>query len=80
MVGTTLISDFLPPIDGHTDQILKDIAQGQKAGVTATPAFFLGVTTPNSPTLKVVKAIKGAKAYSAFKEEIDALLAAPPSS
>jgi protein-disulfide isomerase len=64
----------------HTDQIRKDIAEGQKAGVTATPAFFLGVTTPNSPTLKVVKAIKGAKAYSAFKEEIDALLAAPPSS
>ena len=64
----------------HTDQIRKDIAEGQKAGVTATPVFFLGVTTPNSPTLKVAKTIVGAKAYSAFKEEIDALLAAPPSS
>lgn len=64
----------------HTEQIRKDIAEGQKAGVTATPVFFLGVTTPNSPTLKVAKTIIGAKAYSAFKEEIDALLAAPPSS
>jgi protein-disulfide isomerase len=64
----------------HTEQIRKDIAEGQKAGVTATPVFFLGVTTPNSPTLKVTKTIIGAKAYSAFKEEIDALLAAPPPS
>jgi protein-disulfide isomerase len=64
----------------HTEQIRKNIAEGEKAGVTGTPTFFLGVTTPNSPTLKVTKTIVGAKAYTAFKEEIDALLAAPPSS
>ena len=64
----------------HAGQIRKDIAEGEKAGVTGTPAFFLGITTPNSPTLKVTKTIVGAKAYAAFKEEIDALLATPPSS
>ena len=64
----------------HVAQIRKDIAEGEKAGVTATPAFFLGVTTPNSQTLKVARTIKGAKPFSAFKEAIDALLAAPPPS
>lgn len=64
----------------HSDQIRKDMAEGQKAGATATPVFFLGVTTPNSPTLKVTKTLLGAKAYSAFKEEIDALLAKTPGS
>jgi protein-disulfide isomerase len=63
----------------HTEQIRKDIAEGEKAGVTGTPTFFLGVTTPNSPTMKVSKTMVGAKAYTAFKEEIDALLkTAPP--
>ena len=65
---------------GHAEQIRKDVTEGGKAGVTGTPTFFLGVTTPNSPTLKVTKTLVGAKAYTAFKEEIDALLAAPPSS
>ena len=64
----------------HVQQIRKDMAEGVKAGVTATPAFFLGVTTPNSQTLKVARTIKGAKPYAAFKEAIDALLAPPPSS
>lgn len=63
-----------------SDQIRKDIAEGQKAGVSATPAFFLGLTTPNSGTLKVAKSLVGAKAYASFKEEIDALLATAPKS
>ena len=66
--------------ESHKQQIQNDITEGQKAGVTGTPTFFLGRTVPNSQTLKVAKTLVGAKAYSAFKEEIDALLAAPPSS
>ena len=64
----------------HVQQIRKDMAEGEKAGVTATPAFFLGRTTPNSQTLKVAKTLRGAKPYAAFKEAIDALLATPPPS
>ena len=64
----------------HTQQIRKDIAEGEKAGVTGTPTFFLGTTTPNSPTLKATTTLVGAKQYSAFKEAIDALLAAKPAS
>lgn len=73
---------FQACLDGgaHGEQVRKDIAEGQKAGVTATPVFFLGVTSSNSQTLKVTKTIRGAKPYAAFKEAIDALLAtAPPS-
>ena len=61
----------------HAAQVRRDLAEGQKAGVTATPAFFLGLTTPNSSTLKVTRTLRGAKPYAAFKEAIDALLAAP---
>jgi protein-disulfide isomerase len=68
-------------VDLHAPAIRKDMADGQKAGVTSTPAFFLGVTQPGSQTLKVATTIKGAKPYAAFKEAIDALLGSqPPSS
>jgi len=66
--------------DRHAAEIRKDISEGEKAGVTGTPTFFLGATTPNSPTLKVTNTLVGAKQYSAFKEAIDALLAAKPAS
>lgn len=64
----------------HAAEIRRDIADGQKAGVTGTPTFFLGTTIPNSPTLKATTTLVGAKQYSAFKEAIDALLAAKPAS
>lgn len=61
-------------------EIRRDVVEGRQAGVTATPAFYLGRTQRNSPTMKVVTTLKGAKPYSAFTEAIDALLAAPPAS
>lgn len=64
----------------HTAQIRRDIAEGEKAGVTGTPTFFVGTTSPNSPTLKVTRTIVGSKQYSAYKEAIDALLPGAPSS
>ena len=56
--------------------IRKDIAEGQQAGVTGTPAFFLGLTDPNSGKVKALRVIKGAQAYAGFKDAIDSLLAA----
>lgn len=44
-------------------EIKKDLLDGQKAGVTGTPAFFVNA-----------KMIKGAQPYSVFKTEIDAAL------
>jgi protein-disulfide isomerase len=62
----------------HTGGIRKDFAMAVKAGVTGTPTFFLGLTSPGSTTLKIVKTISGAKPYPVFKEALDALLASAP--
>lgn len=59
----------------YAELIKKDIAEGQKAGVTGAPSFFIGYTEPDKPkTVKAIKMIKGAQPYSKFKETIDSLL------
>jgi protein-disulfide isomerase len=55
-------------------KIRKDLADGQKAGVTGTPSFFLGVTQRNDPKVKVLRTLKGAQPYTSFKDAIDGLL------
>ena len=55
----------------YTTEVRKDIADGQKAGVTGTPTFFLGITGPNNSKVKVLAVIEGAKPYAAFKAAID---------
>jgi len=61
---------------GHyTEAIRKDVAEGQKAGVTGTPAFFLGVAEGTDGKVKVLRALKGAQAYNGFKTAIDSVLA-----
>jgi protein-disulfide isomerase len=56
------------------DQVRKAQAEGQKAGVTGTPSFFLGMTDPKSSEVKVARTIKGAQAFGSFKAAIDSLL------
>jgi protein-disulfide isomerase len=56
-------------------KVRRDLADGAKAGVTGTPAFFLGVA--DGATVKVVRVIKGAQPLASFKEAIDSALAAP---
>ncbi len=56
-------------------EIRKDLAQGQSAGITGTPGFFLALTDPSSTKVKTVRFINGAQSYSAFKAQIDAVLA-----
>ena len=58
----------------YASAVRKDLADGQAAGVTGTPTFFLGLTDSNSSTVKVLKTLKGAQPYGAFKEAIDSLL------
>lgn len=64
----------------QTATVRKDLAEGRQAGLTATPAFFLGRTNAGSTTILATTTIRGAKAYPAFKEAIDALLASKPES
>ena len=54
-------------------KVRRDLADGGKAGVAGTPAFFLGVA--DGDTVKVVRVLKGAQGFAAFKEAIDGALA-----
>ena len=49
-------------------------AEGERAGVRGTPAFFLGLTEPNSEKITAVAAIRGAHPFAKFEEAIEKLL------
>ncbi len=70
------LSKFQPCLANgkYTAEIRKDIADGGKAGVKGTPTFFIGLTEPNKPTIKVHKVIRGAYPYSRFRAEIESLI------
>ncbi len=70
------VPTFQQCLDGgkYAAEIRKDLAEGQKAGVTGTPGFFLGMTSPNDSKVKTLKVLKGAQPYASFKEAIDSLL------
>jgi protein-disulfide isomerase len=75
-IGTD-VSKFQQCLDSgkYAEAIKKDIAEGQKAGVTGAPSFFLGYADPAKPgTVKATKMLKGAQPYAKFKEAIDSLL------
>ncbi len=72
------MTSFSTCLDGgkYTERVQKDLADGIKAGVGGTPAFFLGLTDPEDPTkIRAIKHLKGAQPYVVFKAAIDALLA-----
>jgi len=62
----------------QAEEIRKDMAEAQKAGVTGTPLFFLAYTDPSSSKVKTVARLSGAQPFSAFKAQIDKLLAEQP--
>lgn len=54
--------------------VRSDQADGQKAGVSGTPTFFLGLSEPNGSQVKALRKVVGAQPYSEFKAAIDSLL------
>ena len=56
-------------------KVRRDLADGQKAGMTGTPTFFIGVVDGKGPSVKIVQTLKGAQPYAAFKTAIDGVLA-----
>ncbi len=59
----------------YASEIRKDMALARTAGFTGTPSFGLGFTDPENPNqVKIVRSIKGAQAFNAFKFNIDSLL------
>lgn len=67
---------FTQCLEGGTKgaKVRKDLADGAKAGVNGTPAFFIGVA--DGANVKVTRTIKGAHPFASFKEAIDGVLAA----
>lgn len=59
----------------HADEIKKDMAEGQKAGVSGTPSSLIGWVQDDGKTVKALKIVKGAQPYAAFKDAIESLLA-----
>jgi len=59
----------------HSGEIKRETAEGQKAGVTGTPAFVLGFVESDGK-VKAVKKIVGAQPYNSFKSAIDQMLSA----
>ena len=58
----------------YASKIRDSISEGQKAGVTGTPAFFLAINEGNDSSVKTSKRITGAQPYANFKGAIDDLL------
>ena len=51
----------------YATEVQSDFADGTKAGVNQTPFFFLGLTEPNSPKVKVPHRDTGCKALRFFQ-------------
>jgi protein-disulfide isomerase len=58
----------------YANEAKEDMADGQRAGATGTPSFFIGLTDPKSKEIKAVKFIKGAQSFDTFKRTFDELL------
>jgi len=62
----------------YAARVHRDLADGIRAGINSTPSFFVGVPTPDQ-RMRVVRMLRGAQPFAAFKEIIDGLLARSPS-
>ncbi len=58
----------------YVAKIRRSLSEGVKAGVNATPIFFLGVVDGKDGKIKIVRRIRGARSYSTFRKAINDLL------
>jgi protein-disulfide isomerase len=56
------------------EAIKKDIEEAQSLGIEGTPAFLIGLVSPNGRSVNVRKVILGAEPYDSFKQTLDQLL------
>ena len=59
----------------YAGDIRKDMADANKIGITGTPTTVIGLTQPNDTKIKVLRVIRGAQAFAAFKEALDTIAA-----
>ena len=58
----------------YDEAIKKDIEEAQSLGIEGTPAFLIGLLSPNGRSVSVRKVILGAEPYDSFKQTLDELL------
>jgi protein-disulfide isomerase len=58
----------------YTNEIRKDLADGQRVGIRGTPSFLIGTSEGGASKIRVLKLIRGAQPYPMFKEALDSLL------
>jgi protein-disulfide isomerase len=61
----------------YAADIRKDIAEANRLGISGTPTTVIGMTQPNDSKVKVLRVIRGAQGYNAFKAAFDELLTPP---
>ena len=64
-------------LDGkkHAATVRRGLEEGERMGVSGTPAFFIGITKPGEKEVRPLYVVRGAKSYSEFRTVIDAALA-----
>jgi protein-disulfide isomerase len=62
----------------YAARVHRDVAEGRRAGIDSTPSFLLGGPAPDQK-VRVVRMIRGAQPFAAFKEIIESLLVQSPS-
>jgi protein-disulfide isomerase len=60
--------------DRYADDIQKSVTEAQKAGIGATPTFFIGTIDSNGDVVNIIKQIVGARPYSDFQAALDEVL------
>ena len=69
---------FEPCLTGatHASRVRADLSEAERLGARGTPTFYIGLTVPGDSKVKVVRVLRGAQSYAAFREAIDGVLAA----
>ncbi len=55
------------------ERVRRDLSEGRRAGVRGTPSFFVGFAEPGGK-VRVVRVLRGAQPYEAFRQTIEELL------
>ena len=66
---------FVQCLDGGdtAGQVQLDFEEGRRLGVSATPAFFIGIRQPDG-SIALAKKVSGAVEFTVFEKEIQELL------
>jgi protein-disulfide isomerase len=64
-------------LEGQAAAVVQaDLDAGNRAGISATPTFFLGFAQKDG-SIRIVEKLVGAKPYAAFQSVLDRMLASP---